>query len=172
MDFLGWGRIGAILLLALPLWGADESSVKAAFVYHFTKFVDWPAESLPGAGDSFKICIAGEKTLLEALMTASAGKKAAGRPLSVVVIQSPREAASCQVLYIDADPQKQEPMLAAVRGTGVLTVGENESFFPGGGIVRLKLDQGRIRIVINLREAERSRLRVSSRLLSLAEVIK
>lgn len=167
-----WRRIAGLLLCAIPLLGADEATVKAAFVYNFTKYVEWPSDSFAGPAAPFALCVFGRGTIASQIQAAIEGKKSAGRALELRVLANPAEAGACHVLYLADDEAKSQQALAAVRGRSVLTVGESGNFTARGGIFRLKLEDGRVRMIVDVQAAERSRLRISSRLLSLAEVSK
>lgn len=152
---------------------SDEYSVKAAFLYNFVKFVDWPAEAFKAGNDPIRICILGESPMDGALDETLRGRTFAGRPLVSIRISEPRQACDCQMLFVSASEQKPlRSILPNTRTTGLLTVGEADGFAEAGGMINLKLQDGKIRLEINAEAAERAQLRLSSKLLSLARIVR
>ena len=151
----------------------DEYHVKAAFLYNFAKFVEWPPNTFAASTDPVTICVAGRNpfgTMLEELVQ---GKTAGGRTLAVRTLRKLQHASRCQILFVAASEQKQAwVMLDQVAKTGILTVGESDEFMAVGGMVNLKLDGARVRIQIAPDVVEHAKLLVSSRVLSLAEIVR
>ena len=147
---------------------ASDVAVKAAFLYNFAKFVEWPA-LLPGA--PIVACVVGDDDIAAALVKTVSGQNISGHALDVT---SPREIAGwtlCQVLFIaDADPRRNAEGLRDVRALPVLTVSDGKGFTQAGGIIELFVDGGKMRFAINVDAAERSGLHLSSRLLKLARL--
>jgi hypothetical protein len=168
---------GFVLLMGLaPLAAAqavDEYQVKAAFVYNFAKFVEWPAGAFKNPGDPIVICVLGRSPFGQSLDQAIQGKQIDGRNLVIREVAEVRECAGCQLLFIAASAKKHLPAVLEFLKTGsVLTVGETANFATAGGIVNFKLDAGKVGLEINVRAAERARLRISAKLLSLARIVK
>jgi hypothetical protein len=151
---------------------SEEYRVKAAFVYNFTKFVEWPARSFRGPQDSISICTIGKNPFDDALTEAVHGKPVNGRPVEIRAVETPEDACTCHILFIrSAERKRLRSILDKTAGHGVLTVGETDSFPMEGGIINLKFDGDKIRIQINLQAAERQHLTISSHLLSLAQIV-
>jgi hypothetical protein len=150
----------------------DEYRLKAAFVASFAEFVEWPTDSLKNTSDPIVICVLGENPFGAALDQAVNRKTAQDRKLSAHVISDLRQAAGCQIVFISASEQKHlRSILKEPQLSGVLTVGDTGNFTAEGGMINLQVDGDRIRILINLGAAEQGRLRISSRLLSLARIV-
>jgi hypothetical protein len=150
------------------------AEVKAAFLYNFAKFVEWPPEAFPAPSAPLTFCVYGEgpagaglEASLEALIR---GETLNGRLLVVRHLRSLQQARECQVLFLGENGRAAEA-LAALGGASVLTVGEGEDFLEDGGTIRLFLQQNKIRFDINLEAAEKSSLKISSKLLRLAQAI-
>ena len=141
-----------------------EYRVKAAYLFNFTKFVEWPDVTLQNA-TAFNICTAGINPFGRALSSIVADENAAMLPLASRVV-SADEAASCHVLFVPRGVSAA-PYLRAVASSPVLTVGETSGFLTQGGAISFVVEDGRVRFVINQAAAERVRLRISSRLLQL-----
>jgi hypothetical protein len=172
------------LTLALACWptfmsGAEpgqameEYRLKAAFVSSFAGFVEWPQEVLKSPQDPIGICVLGENPFGSALDQAIAGKTFRDHKLAAKEISDVRQATGCQILFISSSERKHlRTILRGPEVNGVLTVGESDEFTTEGGVIDLKVDGDRIRILVNLEAAEQSHLRISSKLLSLAKIVK
>jgi hypothetical protein len=163
----------AVLLLlpgALAAQTAPEYDVKAAFLYNFTKFVDWPASAFPDT-NSLKLCLLGEDPFGRSLQ-AVAGEQVGSRKLTVTRTDSLAKAGGCQVLFISRSERERLPqILAMVKESPVLTVGDTKGFVDQGVIVNFILEGSKVRFEINTDAADRAGLKVSSKLLQLAKRI-
>ena len=149
-----------------PVARAPEHALKAAFLYNFALFVEWPEEARKGP---LLICVLGTDPFGAVLPATLRGKTANGRELRSAVVATAGEIAPCSVLYVpEAEGAAQRRILDTLAGRPILTVGESEDFLDAGGIIRLFLDGGRLRFEVNGAAAERSRLKVSARLLELS----
>jgi YfiR/HmsC-like len=163
--------LGNCLAAGTPEPPIDEYQVKAAFLYNFAKFVQWPAGTFQSPGDALAICVLGEDPFGHSLGDIVAGRTIEGRPLTVRHIASVKEGAACQILFVSsAENKRSPPMLADIKAPGVLTIGESNTPGGDGAIIHLRLDGGKVRFDINVEAAEREKLRISSRLLSLAHI--
>jgi hypothetical protein len=152
----------------------EEYRVKALFLYNFTQFVEWPLEAFKNANDPLTICILTpspfEQGELEQIF---AGKRIDNHPLAWRVIPDPSQVAGCQIVFISSAALKRARALVAEhRHPGLLTVGENPGFAAGGGVVNFQVRDGRVRLEINVGAAEHLKLRISAKLLKLAEIVK
>jgi hypothetical protein len=153
--------------------GIEEYQVKAAYLYNFAKFVDWPAAAFGSAASPISICIFGADSFGGALDEVVRGKTAGGRILVVRTLSDLAGAKGCHVLFISAATWKtHRAALGRLAGSGVLTVGEAPGFTAAGGIVGFKLEGRRVRFEINVDAARQAQLQISSKLLNLAEIVK
>ena len=150
----------------------DEYQLKAAYMYNFAKFVDWPADALGDRTRPFAICVLGQTPLSQALRDALSGKVWDQRPLEFRQISDSNQAGKCQILFISLADKQTRLVLAEVKPLPVLTVGESEDFINQGGVVRFLLDGARVRLEFNLDAADSARLRVSAKLLGLAKTVR
>jgi hypothetical protein len=168
-----------LLLLVLLLCGApqdaraqsavDEYQVKAAFLFHFAQFLDWPADSLNASDPSIAMCIFDDEPRRVELQSTVDGKLIGARAFHVRLISQPQEVQGCNILFLSRDEaRRQSAVLKSLRGMPVLTVGETSNFLSDGGMIRFHLEEGKTRFDINLSPAESSHLQISSRLLLLA----
>jgi hypothetical protein len=170
--------IGA-MALAFPCWrvkaqdsAPTEYQLKAAFLFNFAKFVDWPASSFASAQAPFAICILGEDPFGAAIDDTLRAGTIEGRAVTVERIHDASQLRSCQVAFISAsEKDHMREILQSVRGANVLLVGETTGFAAAGGAIQFQLQDNHIRFSINPDAAERAGLCVSSKLLSLATIV-
>lgn len=178
---LGVSGVGVLLTAGPHVLGAPRSAsaqsareyqIKAAFVYNFVKFVDWPAAVLPETSDSINLCVLGEEAFADGFDTLK-GKEVKGKKLAVRRVEQVKDADGCHVLFIGSSEEKRAPqVLQTLQGASVLTVGETDRFPQLGGIINFVVEKNRLRFEINVSGAERARLKLSSQLLSLAKVVR
>jgi hypothetical protein len=151
----------------------EEYRLKAAFVASFAGFVEWPPDILKNSHDPIVICVLGENPFGSALDRAASGKSIQDHKLAVHGIADVREATACQILFVSSSESRHfRSILKDPQLRGVLTVGDTGDFNSQGGVINLQLESDRIRILINMDAAEQGRLRISSKLLSLARIVK
>jgi hypothetical protein len=151
----------------------DEYQVKAAFLYNFAKFVEWNADAFKDATDPIVICIAGDTLISRPLEAAVTGKMVESRAFVVRKVSDAPHAGGCHILFISSGERKRSrEILGGLKASGTLTVGETPGFISDGGIINFKLDGGKVRFEINADAAGQERLRISSKLLSLAQIVK
>ena len=177
MAILSRAGLPALLLALLfavpgvaPAQTAQEYDVKAAFLYNFAKFVDWPAAAFPDP-NNLKICVLGDDPFGGSLQTV-AGEQVGNHKLQVARMDSTSKLAGCQILFISRSERERIPqILAAVKGSPVLTVGDTQKFADDGVIINFILEGSKVRFEINTESAERAGIRISSKLLQLAKRI-
>jgi hypothetical protein len=165
--------LGMLLPSATRGQEIDEYQVKAAFLYNFAKFVEWPARTFRTAQDPIVVCILGRNPFGNALEEVIRGKSIEGRAFAVRHVSDAEEAGICQILFVSSAAGKRfRSLWGNPSPAGILTVGEVEGFAASGGVINFKLDGGRVRFEINVDAAEHAQLRISSKLLGLAEIVK
>lgn len=161
---------GMVMTLAGHATGADalpsrEAQMKAAYVFNFLKFIEWQK---PVSIETLEVCFLGAKDVLEALAISSTDKTVGSRRIAVRPMTTPDTdlSARCDVLYVDAseDLTSQSP----AHRESILTIGDADDFTEQGGVIRLHMESNRLRFTINVDNAKRSGLYVSSNLLKLA----
>ena len=174
------------LQLALMIWLSamtalgqgelEEYRLKALFLYNFTQLVEWPAEAFKAPTDPVTVCILGTNPFAQELDKALQGKHLERHPLAWRAINSFAEATACHIVFISAPAAKRVRTLFEnkfeCKVTGVLTVGESQGFAVSGGVANFKLKDDRLVLEINVAEAQREGLRISAKLLRLAEIVK
>jgi hypothetical protein len=151
---------------------ADEYEVKAAFLYNFTKFVEWPAAAAPST--TFVICILGDDPFESVIDRLTVGKTVNGRALQVRRLKEPDDARQqCQIVFVGAsDKSRATKLIETTRGTPVLTVGESRDFVRMGGLFFLSTETGRVSVVISGTATQAAGLKVSAKLMTLATIFK
>ncbi|MBV8819063.1 MAG: YfiR family protein [Acidobacteriaceae bacterium] len=174
---MGVVRLIALAAVALLLAAAEpaqpelEHKVRAAFLLNFTKFVDWPEDAVGNPEIPFTICVIGKDPVGRALDDVVGGEAVNGRRLVVRRFDEVPARGTCQLAYFDAST-KGIPQMLEQLGSGVLTVGEGESFVKSGGMIAFLIQARRVRFDINLAAADSAGLRLSSKLLSVAREVK
>ena len=155
---------------SVPAQGSKptEYQVKAAFIYNFAKFVEWPDES------HFRVltlCILGEDSFCAAIDTIK-GKFVRGKKLQVKRVKSIQDLKDCNILFItSSEKHNLSHLVDALDGSSILTIGDTEGFTEQGVIINLYIDNNKVRFKINIEAAKRANLKLSSRLLKLAEIV-
>lgn len=162
--------------LAGPLHAQEIEAyeLQAAFLYHFTKFVSWPADSFDGPREPFSIClVGGDERLRDFLEELTEDESVEGRRIEVRRHARVRETDGCQIVYVPASHDPGDlPQVLGERHDRVLTVGEGERFLAAGGVLQFFSQGDKIRLRVNERARERSRLQMSSRLLQLCDRVR
>lgn len=151
----------------------DEFAVRAAIIFNLTRFVTWPASKMADPHAPFVVGLLGYDREGAALEKFLAGRSIDGRLIVVRRLGSADRAGQCSLLYVTSTERKRYDALATeLAREGVLTVSDDEHFVVAGGIVGLPVSGDHIDIQINLSQAQRSGLTISSRLLHLASVVR
>jgi hypothetical protein len=149
-----------------------EYDVKAAFLFNFTKFVEWPENSFDDARTPIVIGIIGDDPFGDSLVEIIAGQKAQGRNIVIREQHFGEDLRHCHILFISTSERRRSAqILASVHDASVLTVSDIDGFAEAGGAIQFVLQENRVRFVVNLDAAKNSKLRVSAKLLALARVI-
>jgi len=147
----------------------SEYEVKAAFLFNFAKFVQWPASAVPPGASPIVIGVLGENPFHGDLQRTIENKKVDDHPLVARDLHSASEAAHCHILFICASEAGRLPeILDQLQGKSVLTVADMDHFTESGGMIRFVLRESRVRFEINNEAARRAKLKISSKLLALA----
>ena len=174
------GAIAAVCLATVAMIGVNQPAqaqdrvarsheIKAAFLYNFAKFTEWPqAQSA-----TTNICLFGEDPIWDPLQSI-AGRIAQGRPIKVRRGTALPEVRGCHIIFVSSatEMRRLPTVLESLAREGALTVGDTKEFAGKGGMIGLKVSRNRILMEINLTAVEYAGLKVSSELLTLASVIR
>ena len=170
------GLLSLSILLPPCAGGAEERSsleypIKAAYLYKFGNYVEWPKPAFPGPGSPLNLCVVGDDPFGTLLDKAVDGQQVDGRTIVLRRLKSVGRESGCHILFLGvADPQRAASMLDALRGESVLTVSDAGS--GASGMIQFVLKDNRVRFNIDDDMARGSGLAISSKLLALAVAVK
>ena len=149
-----------------------EYLIKAAFLYNFAKFVDWPAEAFPNDSTPITLCILGEDPFGDALK-AIKGKTVKGRKLVIKHSTRLDDVGQCHILFVSASEEKRlSRILDTIKGKNIQTVSDMNSFARRGGIINLVTIKSKIHFEVNVDATDLAGLKISSKLLKLAKIVR
>lgn len=165
-------RPALVLVLLLPgpaSAQAPEYDLKAAFLFNFAKFVEWPESAFAGERAPLSICVYGQDPFGLALDAVVQGERVGERSLLVQRPDSLDDLEECHVLFVArSEKGRLGEVLERVKGEPVLTVSDTDGFLRAGGIINFILEGSKVRFLIDQEAAERSGLEISSKLMRLA----
>ncbi len=181
MDLKRLNKTGIALLTAMfllcgplvPSLGAAslEYQVKAAFLYKFIKFIEWPAEKFSSEQEPLTIGVLGDSPILSSL-EAFSGKEAGGRKLKIVSLSDANRLGGVHVVFIS--PSEKRPLqkiLSSLKDKSILTVSESPDFGSLGGMLNFYIEKEKVRFEINPEAAQASGINISSKILRLAKIV-
>jgi hypothetical protein len=152
---------------------ASAPELRAAFMYNFAKFTEWPPNVIP-RDQPLVFCVTNDDApMAEALEQIVKGRAVGGHALAVRRVGLDRGIRACHLLYAPGlDAKRTNELLGAVEHLPVLTVGDFERFTQMGGVASFFIEDGKMRFAINIDSMQRAGLRVSSKLLMLARIVR
>jgi hypothetical protein len=162
--------IAVLLLMPILAFAQDvtESALKAAFIYNFAKFTEWPAAVTPAA-EPLVLCVLGDAAVSEALERAVKGRLLGGHSMAVSHLEPTGVHPVCHVLYVSGvTAVRAAQIVAGLRDAAVLTISDVDGFTDLGGIAQFFFEHGQLRFTVQLEAAKRAHLEISSKLLILA----
>jgi hypothetical protein len=175
--------LASLLLGALLHFGAAQAQVsadlgdvatevKAAYLYKFGNYVDWPALSFESAGSPIRIGVAGEPRLADILSRMVAGRTINGREMEVRFLQPGDQVTGLHILFIgNLSVARRAEIFSAAAGQPILTVSDSQETFEMGSMINFVVVDGRLRFDIAHRPKETEGLRISARLLATARKV-
>jgi len=158
----------AVNLIARP----GEYEVKAAFLFNFARFVEWPAKALVRNGDPIVIGIVGDDPFGDALLQIAKEQTAQGRKIEIRYYKADEDCSASHLLFLSRSVAAQtEEILQRLQGRPILTVSEKEGFVRQGGVIEFALVEKTVRFDINATIAMQVGLKVSSKLLAVARSV-
>lgn len=142
-----------------------EDQLKAAYLFNFVKFVEWPAAA---ADQALVLCVIGGEGVHAALAAGIESKKVANRRVGLRSLDSADNLTDCNVLYIDAGAVQDNWQALLPVAIPILTVSDATWFTRSGGMIELFTENNRLRFNVNIDNANNAGLRISSSLLDLA----
>lgn len=152
---------------------SSEYEIKAAFLYNFVNFIEWPSKSQADANRTIIIGIFDDDPFSSTLEQTIANKTINGRKIQIKKFKSYKNIKPCHILYVNpSEDNHLEKILDTVRDWHVLTVSEMDGFTRNGGIINFYMENKKVRFEINTDNAKKMGLRISSKLLKLAKIIR
>ncbi len=149
-----------------------EYQVKAAFLYNFIKFVEWPNEALQDTSNTITIGILGKSPISAALKSIE-DKGVKKHKLVIKHFKKHKDLELCHVLFISQSARKSlNEVLEKLQGSSTLTISEVEEFPRFGGMINFIIVESKVRFEINIEAAEKANLKISSKLLRLARIFR
>ncbi len=150
-----------------------EYQIKAAFLYNFTKFVEWPADRFANESSPIMLCVIGKDPFGAILEDTVTGKTANGRYIYIRRIDNVDDLDACHLLFVGlSEPERLRHIIASSHGANVLTVGDMDDFVEFGGVISLSKRANKIQFEINLIAARQARLKLDLKLLRLASSVR
>src|SRR5437899_6860845 len=178
------GKVLALILVAagaltggIPQAGTQsepptEYQIKAAFLYNFAKFVEWPADAFADPHAPIVLGVVGEDPFGSVLDKIVLGKTVNGRGLVIKRLKPGSDLRNCHILFVSSSERKHmSQILESLQGSSVLTVGETDRFAQSGGVINFIFEENKVRFEINSETAARAGLKISSKLLALARIV-
>jgi hypothetical protein len=151
----------------------NEFQVKAAYLYNFGRFVEWPGANPSDKGGSFEICVLGMDPFGQTLDATLSSATIGGKSVMAKRISKPQDADDCRIVFISSSEENHlKDVLAALEKTNVLTVSDIPGFSQRGGMIGFILDGSRVRFDVNLASAQGAGLTLSSELLKVATSVR
>jgi hypothetical protein len=149
-----------------------EYEVKAAFLYNFSKFVEWPPDAFQSEKAPITLCVFLHDPFGSALDDVIRGKTINNRQLVARRVNELRDLKACQLVFAGDRENKRLPeILNALKGASALVVGESEEFAERGGGIQFYMEDNKVRFSVNVDAVQRARLTISSKLLALARIV-
>lgn len=150
-----------------------EYSVKLAFLFNFTKFVEWPPDSYRDPQAPLVICIVGHDPFRQDLEVELRTRKVGEHPVEVRTLRTSDKLSACHIVFVPVTEKVQaHRILSGLQGSSTLTVGETTGFAALGGIINLTVEGNNVHFEVNRLAADRAGLKIGSRLLSIAKIVK
>jgi YfiR/HmsC-like len=150
----------------------SQAEIRAAFVFNFAKFTEWPPPAFAESTTPLAVCFLGADDVRSAFQTISMGKTVNGRPVVVREAKSSADIHDCQIVYVDPPSPGVIPgVLKNARQCSALAIGTSEDFLARGGMIKLVVENNRMRFDVNVGAAGRIKIRLSSKLLALARSV-
>jgi len=151
----------------------SEYQVKAVFLYNFAKFVEWPSHALAAPSDPIVLGVLGDDPFGQTLEETLHGKSANGHPIAIRRFKSEKQLKGCQIIFVSgSEKDRLRDIFRGLSNSDALTIGDTDGFAREGGIINFVLQENHVRFEVNIDAAERAHLKISSKLLSLAKVVR
>lgn len=150
---------------------ASEYQLKAAFLYNFTRFIDWPSTAFSTPNAPFVIGIIGNDPFGVYMDEIIRGETVSGRPIIIQRYSTLNDIRQCHILYINTkDIKRGKEIISALENRSILTVSDASNFVKWGGVIGFYKEGNKVRLQINVASARAAQIEISSKLLNLARI--
>ncbi len=161
-----------LLVSGLHARSSDEYALKAAFVFNFTRFIEWPQTAPDSTATPFVIAVLGDDPFEQFLEQTVTGESVNDHPIEIHHYRHADELGKCHILFISSSEESRlDSILRVVGDRSILTVSALSNSAANGVMIGLVKNKHKIKLQINLDAVNRARLEISSKLLKLAEII-
>jgi hypothetical protein len=151
---------------------SKEYQVKALFIFNFLQFVEWPASAFPTPDAPLRVAILGESPIAGPLTATVRGERIRGHPVEVVQVSRVEDVLHCHLVFVArAEQRNLAPIVTALSGRPVLTVGDMPDFAQRGGVINFYMAGQKVRFEANRAAAQNNGLKLGSQLLGLARLV-
>lgn len=173
---LAFSCVGVLVCLTLPLNTSAQNSVsnefrsKANFLTNFPSFVDWPDSAFTSPQAPLNICVSGDFRFGTVLAEIARNASPHGRRIEIKWIHDDQQLRPCQIIFVSrSEAKRYAKLLLAIDRSSALTIGETPDFLDAGGMIAFDFDREVLQFEVNLAATENAKLKISSRVLSLAK---
>lgn len=169
--------ITCALVLGAPLTSLaaarlSESEIKAAYLFNFTRFVEWPPEAFSDAKAPIVIGVLGEDGFADLLRDSTAGKIVNGRAVVIRQLKEGSDLRSCNILFVSASERRYGPRIhEQLKNSTVLTVGDADLSVQSISIITFFVEENKLRLEIDLESASAARLKISSKIIAVSRIV-
>ncbi len=151
---------------------SPEYQLKAAFLYNFAKFIEWPADAFSSESSPINICITGQESFGSTL-DAVTRKTAQNRQIAVKRLPKDGDTKGCHITYFgELEVKKFHELLTASVDRPMLTIGDGSNFLDAGGIIELVSSDNRVQFEVNLDGLKRANIQLNPQLMKLAKSVR
>jgi hypothetical protein len=178
------GKLALLLILSLSVpvnaglqdqGVADQAEydIKAAFLFNFARFTEWPDQAFAGPTAPLVLGIYGVDPFNRSTLDEISSRSISGRRVEVRKMDDPKTLGDCHIIFVNGiDDKNLATLMSSIKNKPVLTVGESEKFGPSGGMIRFYIEDTKVRFEVHLPQVQRANLKISAKLLSLARVVR
>ena len=169
---LAWGLLSVAGLHAQSAKPTDYD-VKAAYLFNFGRFIEWPTQVTTSRNEHFTVCVLGRDPFGPGLDSTLAGETIGGKSVVAKRISNPQESDDCRIIFLSpAEGGHLKKIVAELDKKAVLTVSDMPEFAQLGGMIQFVLEGKKVRFEVNLAATQRAGLTLSSELLKVATTVR